>query len=103
MEHFEQSIGRIEYLSTDEKTNLTSMFCQSVEEAGYTAMIYGNKNWLQNDINLDDLSDYEIWFAAYRDQPNLGQNFYMWQYSSTATLEGISTSVDMNIRVVRSY
>ncbi len=99
MENYVDDQDRINDLSVDEKTQLAQYFCEKIQEAGYTPMVYGNKTWLTTSINVDELSDYFIWYAGYEDQPSYDGQFLMWQYSNTATLSGIDTNVDMNIYV----
>ena len=101
MEPFDQG-GRIDDLSQEEKTELTKYFCELIEEAGYTPMIYGNKHWLTKEIDLDKLpAGIPVWYAAYQDKPDVSIPFDMWQYSAYGTIDGISTDVDMNIYLKR--
>ena len=59
-------------------------------------MIYGN----QHDLSLYDLDSLneEIWYAEYNGtHPTTEIPLVMWQYTSTGTVSGISTNVDLNI------
>ena len=86
----------------EEKTELTKYFCELIDEAGYTPMIYGNKHWLTKEIDLDKLpAGIPVWYAAYQDKPDVSIPFDMWQYSAYGTIDGISTDVDMNIYLKR--
>ena len=96
MELFAQG-GRIDDLTMEEKTNLAKLFCESMEKEGYSAMIYGNKNWIEEQIDYTQLEDYPIWYAAYIEQPDLNYPFKIWQYSNQGQIDGIPVIVDMNI------
>lgn len=94
--------GRANSLSADQRTKNARAFCAIIEEAGFEAIIYGNKS----DINYYDKSlreDYDIWFAEYGTMiPSAKFDFTIWQYSNTGTVDGIETSVDMNIHFLES-
>lgn len=101
MEFFDEDQGRINTLSVQEKTDLALQFCQSMESHGYSSMIYGNLDWLYNQLDFSQIQDQNIWYAAYQDKPAMQDRFMIWQYSHTGTLPGISTNVDMNIMPVK--
>lgn len=89
-------------------------FCETLEEAGYATIVYGNDQDLARFISTDStmlgdassraraLSDAlggrEVWFAAYGTAtPQTSFVFRMWQYTNAGTVAGIDTSVDLNI------
>lgn len=101
MEIFDADQGRINALSVQEKTDLALQFCKSVEAQGYTSMIYGNLDWLYHQLDFEQIRDQNIWYAGYQKMPMMQDRFSVWQYSQTGTLSGISTSVDLNLMLVR--
>ena len=97
-----------ENLSKTELTNIIKAFKQVIESNGYQFMIYANKNWLENIIDMKQFSQEDVWIAQYRDYtPDLGYqysgpgNVTIWQYSSRGSVQGISGNVDMNIGYYR--
>lgn len=73
-------------------------FCERVEAAGYTSMIYGNKVDIAR-LNLSDLEGRLVWFAEYNaNQPSGQFDFALWQYTNSGSVSGISTPVDLNLR-----
>ena len=90
--------GRADGLDAETRTLVCEAFCRTIENAGYTAGVYGSRNWYNNNLYTDRLdSDYCIWLAEYRSVP-LYQGYYqMWQYTSKGSVDGISGNVDMNI------
>lgn len=83
------------------KTNICLTFCKRVEQAGYTPMVYANKNFLENSVNAASISQYyPIWLAHYTTQTAYAGDYEYWQYSSSGKVDGISGKVDMNVRYV---
>lgn len=44
-------------------TDIIKIFCQRLEEAGYYAMWYANRDWCRNYIYTDQLAAYDFWYA----------------------------------------
>ena len=95
-ENIPESDGRGNSLSPEQVTKNADAFCSVIEQAGYTAIIYGNKY----DLKRYDLSKlhHDIWYAEYNvNHPSDTVRFAMWQYTHTGTVAGIHTDVDLNI------
>lgn len=93
----EPSGGRADGISADTRTAVCKAFCETIQNAGYTAGIYANKTWLTSKINVSSLSGYKIWLAQYAAAPTYTGRYDLWQYKSTGKVSGISGNVDMNI------
>lgn len=94
----EASGGRGDSIGRDARTAVCKAFCNTVQNSGYAAGIYSNKNWLSEKINTASLTNYKIWLAQYAGTPTYTTTKYdMWQYSSKGKVSGISGNVDMNI------
>ncbi|MBE5862844.1 MAG: hypothetical protein E7295_08340 [Lachnospiraceae bacterium] len=93
----EPSGGRADKISKETRTNVCKAFCQTIQNAGYTAGIYANKNWLEEKIDVSQLNAYKIWLAQYAAQPTYTGRYDMWQYKSTGVISGISGNVDLNL------
>lgn len=89
--------GRMNNISVEERTHLTLLFCQTIEDAGYTPMIYHNTQMGALMIDVAELEDYDKWYASYSDQIFYPYEYKIWQYSDKGKIQGISTNVDMNI------
>ncbi len=70
---------------------------ETIQNAGYEAGIYGARNWFGNNLLMDQLGDYIIWLAEYREVPIYQGYYHMWQYSSKGSIDGIDGNVDLNI------
>ena len=84
-------------LETDLLCRIAGAFCQRVEAAGYTPMIYFNSYCGYIKYDLSKIDDYDFWFARYNDTPGFYYDFDMWQYSDSGVVSGISGKVDLNI------
>lgn len=72
--------------------------CKAIEEAGYYAMIYANKDWFENKLNDEELDKYDKWLAQWNDKITYGKPVGIWQYTSNGTIDGIDRKrFDMNI------
>ncbi len=100
MEYVENDTARVEQLSRDEKTAITKTFLKTIENAGYNAVLYGNKEWLMKRIDLSQLTDYDVWLSQSKDIPDYPYRFTMWEYTSTGTVDGVAGHVNMSISFI---
>ena len=81
-------------------TDLNIYFCETMEEAGYTPMIYFNSYQAKNMMFLYELEDYPFWLAYYSYRMNYPYRVEMWQYTSTGRVPGIGGNVDINVMML---
>ena len=89
--------GRANELSVEERTRLTALFCQTVQDAGYKPMIYHNMEMGTLMLDLGQLEQYDKWFAYYNDDLYYPYAYKVWQYSEKGAVDGINEEVDLNI------
>ena len=80
-------------------TDLTAHCLSTVQSWGVYAMLYTGLWFGQTFLYMGGaaLKPYDVWLAAYRStKPSPGWPFGMWQYTSTASVPGVSTNVDMS-------
>lgn len=53
--------------SKSDRTRIVRAFKDEIESAGYRFVLYANLNWLNNYLDMNALSDCEVWIARYRD------------------------------------
>lgn len=92
--------GRMNALSAEERTKFTALFCQTIENAGYKPMIYHNMEMGVLKIHLEELEDYDKWFAYYNSNFYYPYDYKVWQYSEKGKVNGIGGDVDLNISFV---
>lgn len=97
METVDNDMARIEALDTEGRTSVAKAFLDRVSEEGYTAMIYGDKEWLLTMLNQERLSEYDVWYAQDSKKPDYPYEFGMWQYDSNASVNGVSGKVTLSI------
>lgn len=97
--------GRLENanLSRNSATNICLVFCNKVKEAGYTPMIYANRDILSHDLDASVIARYyPIWLAHYTYETDYEGQYTYWQYSSNGKVDGIDGRVDLNVRYLDS-
>ena len=100
VEKLDADTARGNVLSQEERTHLIIYFCEQVKQAGFEPVIYGNAYSLFHMLKYDDIKQYKVWYAFYSDFNYFPYNCYMWQYSSTGKVPGITGDVDLNVRYV---
>lgn len=79
-------------------TEYVTVFCETLEEAGYTPMIYGNLASFVMSLDLEELepNGWARWISNSGASLYFPYEFAMWQYSTEGTVQGISTEVSLN-------
>ncbi len=89
--------GRADGLTAKERTDVHKAFLETIDAAGYETGIYGSKNWLNEQVEMDEISNYNTWVAEYAEVPTYEEYYHMWQYTSKGSVPGIHTNVDLNL------
>lgn len=76
-------------------TNIVKAFCNRIEDGGYYAMYYSNRNFLNTYFPADLSERYALWYAYYNDTFD-NTDCGIWQYTSEGSIPGISGNVDLN-------
>lgn len=108
---YDMELPKQQTLGIQKITQLLRVWCDRVKEVGVPYGIYSNRDWLNNRINLSQLADAHLWYAAYpsvkqkvlTDAPkeNRSKLSYpqaaIWQWTSKGRINGIIGNVDMNV------
>ena len=78
-------------------TNIAKGFMDTIKYAGYDAMLYSSKTYLEN-IWLP--TSYPVWLAHYTKNTNYTGDYSFWQMCSNGRVDGINGDVDINIRYI---
>lgn len=100
MEFVANDDARIDGLSRTDKTAMAKAFLETIENAGYNPVIYGNKEWLIKEIDMSKLTAYDVWLSQIADVPDYPYKFTMWQYKDDASVDGIAGYANLNISFV---
>lgn len=108
---YDMELPKQQTLGKQKITQLLRVWCDRVKEVGVPYGIYSNRDWLNNRIDLQQLADAHLWYAAYpsvkqkvlTDAPkeNRSKLSYpqaaIWQWTSKGRIAGIIGNVDMNV------
>ena len=70
------------------------LFLNNLKEKGYQVMNYGSKYYLEN---IWQTNNYPTWLAHYVNKTSYNQNYFMWQITESASVDGIEGPVDVDI------
>lgn len=100
VEDIDNGTGRMDNLSAVQRSKNVAVFCQTIKDAGYDAMIYCNMYYEAYKLNLELLSGFPMWYADYSRYPQTPYHFNIWQYTSSGKVNGIKGNVDFNIQML---
>ena len=103
VEDVNDSEARTANLTAQQRTDYVIAFCETLEAAGYTPMIYGNLKTFCDMLEMERLNDYEKWFAFYDSYVYFPYEISMWQYTDSGSVNGIEGNVDLNITFERKW
>ncbi len=92
-----EETARTNKLTTDERVKIVKAFCETVKDAGYTPMLYGNLATMFSMVEYEEMLDYEKWFAYYDTELYFPYELAVWQYSCTGKVDGIEGDCDLNL------
>lgn len=85
-------------ISKNDLTNIAITFMQSLEVHKYYVILYCNKNWLENKLEINRLKNFDIWLAEWTPNKYIyNGNVGIWQYTNKGNINGINGNVDLNI------
>lgn len=99
VESAESDTARTANLSSDDYEKVVEVFCETVRNAGYTPMVYGNVKSFTLLMDAMDVDDYDIWIAYYGTPLYYPYHFNIWQFTSSGSIDGIDGDVDLNIAI----
>lgn len=78
-------------LSVQELTDVVNAFCQVIEAAGYTPIIYSDYSKFTTEMDISQFK-YDLWLARYGGDHNLTGRT-MWQCTDSGQVDGINGNV----------
>ena len=81
------------------RAEIAKAFCETVESAGYRAGVYANKDFFSRALRIQDVSDYDVWYASYTWGFALPafRDFDIWQFSESVRVNGMPDCTDINV------
>lgn len=82
-------------LNKSKMTDIALAFCDTIKNAGYDAMVYANKTFLNTNLDHARIENagYEVWLAHYTTNTDYTGDYKIWQYTSSGKIPGISNKV----------
>ena len=93
---FEDEGARSNVISVEDRTAAVVGFCETIEEAGYTPMVYASRDHFIKYLDIDAIGKWDFWLAAY-DTPVFPYHTEGYQYSPYGFVDGITTQVDLDV------
>ena len=100
IERVEGDEARTDKLTNAERTAIVKTFCDTVKGYGYKPVIYASKEMLVADLNLEDLSDYDVWLSDESFPTDYPYRFSMWQYNKKGRIDGITDDIDLDMSFI---
>ena len=72
---------------------IARVFLTEIENAGYKAINYGSKNYMENIWLIDE---YDTWLAHYTEKTDYTKEYIMWQFTDKGKIPGIKNKTDVN-------
>ena len=97
-------------------TDIVITYCTKIREAGYQPMVYANKSWFVEHLNITRLNSlgYDFWYALWPGGnidfsnkiqiANSGIYPLIWQYTSSGSVDGANTNsgrVGLNVMYMK--
>ena len=89
--------ARTEDLDIEARTDSIVGFCETVKAAGYEPMVYSNRNWFVQELDMARVGNYKLWLAHYANQPDFPYLYTIWQYTSEGRLSGNGMDLDLTV------
>ncbi len=99
-ENITYDTARTDGLDRATVTAMADAFCQTVEQAGHSPMIYFNQYIGYLLYDLEGVVQYPFWLAQYSATPGFYYDFQMWQYTDAGRVDGVTGKVDLNLRIL---
>lgn len=100
-EFYDGSVSRLQGYSKSQYTSLAKAFCEEIEKHHQKVIIYSFPYWIDNCFNMEELSEYPLWYASYTKNPSSELPIVMWQYTNEGHIDGINTDVDLNLLFIQ--
>ncbi len=100
IEKVEQDQARTDDLTDKDRTAIVKAFCDAVKGYGYKPIIYASKDMLVSGLNLEELTDYDVWLSDSTLPTDYPYRFSMWQYNKRGRIDGITGDIDLDISFI---
>ncbi len=78
---------------------INKAFCDTIRKAGYEVGVYANLYWFNNKLTGPSFAEQGKWVAQYYIKCEYTGAYDIWQCTSSGSVPGIATEVDLNFRM----
>ncbi|MBR1507125.1 MAG: Lyzozyme M1 (1,4-beta-N-acetylmuramidase) [Eubacterium sp.] len=78
------------------RTDAVKGFCETIKAAGYTPMIYANRNWFLTRLDIEQIGEYQFWLANYS-MLDFPYHIEGMQYTPEGNVSGVPGNCDINV------
>ena len=100
IEKVTQDEARTDKLTSKERTAIVKSFCDAVRGYGYKPIIYATKEMMITGLDIEELSDYDVWLSDETNPTDYPYRFSMWQYNTKGKIDGITGDIDLDISFI---
>ena len=100
IEKVEGDEARTDKLTSKERTAVVKTFCDTVKGYGYKPVIYASKEMLVSGLDLEELTDYDVWLSDEDIPTDYPYRFSMWQYNKRGSIDGITGDIYLDISFI---
>jgi nucleoid-associated protein YgaU len=90
----ERSISK---LGKQKITDIIIHFVDILKNNNLYPIIHTTEDWLENFIDINRISDIDIWLSRWTPRPGYGKNIGIWQYSNSGNVAGVGNNINMDI------
>ena len=84
-----------------DKTDVVRGFADEIRRYGLTPIIYCSTDYISKHLDMNRLSDIDVWLAHWTydigKTPNYGGTYSSWQYNNKGAISGINGAVDLDL------
>ena len=97
VENISYDEARADELDKETRTDVTLAFLDEVEKSGYKPMLYTGLLVYFHYLDQSRIWQYPLWYAFYTENLYFPYKISCWQYTDSASVQGIKGNVDMSI------
>ena len=90
-------------LSTAKRTEAVKAFGEECKRQGYSSMIYASTSWLNNQLDMSQLSFMDVWCAQYYKECQYKGKYIIWQYTSEGKVNGVKGGTNDDVDMDKCY
>ncbi len=101
MDRIEDDDSRTKALSRIDRSNIAATFLSTLKQAGFNVCIYGDPEFLIDEVDLSLLQSYDIWLNQDGNrEAEIPYRYTMWDFHQTSTVNGSRDPLELSISLI---